>query len=296
VSPESSEAESERETTDGGSGWQLAGASPAAYERYLVPAIMRPWAERLVDAVAPRAGERVLDVACGTGVVAREVASRTGAATPIVGVDVNPAMLAIAREIADEDGHEVEWREGEAGGLPLDDASFDVVLCQHSLMFFPSAADALREMRRVLGEGGRVGLAVWRSIEHNSVYGPLAEALGRHAGQEAEAMVRSIFPDWDADDLRTMVGRAGFEDVAVEEHTETTTYPSASELLRREAASSPLAGPIGAVDDAVRDALVDDLEDALAGFTTPDGLTFPMRAHVVVGRGVGRAGEAPGEG
>jgi ubiquinone/menaquinone biosynthesis C-methylase UbiE len=115
--------------------WQVAGNAAEIYEEYLVPAIFEPWARNLLDRAAPRPGERVLDVACGSGIVARLAAEQVGAAGTVVGVDINPGMIAVARKNAGAAG--VEWKEGNATALPLPDGSFDLVTCQQGLQFFP---------------------------------------------------------------------------------------------------------------------------------------------------------------
>ena len=269
-----------RTATDPSTGWQLDEDSAAAYERYLVPAIFDPFARSLVALAAPAPGERVLDLACGTGVVARHAAPLVAPDGQVVGVDVNPGMLAVAAAIAPG----VAWREADAARLPFADDAFDVALCEQALMFFPDAGAALRELRRVLAPGGRVALSVWRGLEHNWFYEAFAVALERHVGAEAGAMMRSPFPDWDAEHLRGALAGAGFRDVRVRLEIGVEEWPSASELVRREAASSPLAGPIGALPAADREALVADVARALRDYTDDDRIVFPIETRVATGR------------
>ncbi len=136
-------------------GWQLDTDSAEAYERYLVPAIFEPFARVLVALAAPAAGERVLDAACGTGVVARYAAPRAG---HVVGADVNAGMLAVAARIAPQ----LEWVQADIAALPFEDDTFDLVLCQQALQFVPDHAAALAELQRVLAPGGRILVSVWR--------------------------------------------------------------------------------------------------------------------------------------
>ena len=269
-----------RTTIDPSTAWQLDGDSAAAYERYLVPAIFDQFARDLVARAAPSQGERVLDVACGTGVVARHAAPLVAPSGHVVGVDVNAGMLAVAAATVSG----IEWVEADAAALPFADGSFDVAFCEQALMFFPDRAAALRELRRVLAPGGRVALSVWRGSEHNWVYEAVAAALERHAGPEAGAMMRSPFPAWDAADLRGMLAGAGFRDVRMRLEIGVEEWPSAAELLRREAASSPLAGPIGALGPAARDALIADVAAALRDYTDDDRIVFPIETHVATGR------------
>ena len=117
--------------------WQLTGSSAVLFQRYIVPLITSLWAADLIDRSAPSEGERVLDVACGTGVVARGASERMGTGR-VVGLDLNAGMLAVARTVPQESGPQVEWYEASAQSMPFPDASFDLVLCQLGLQFFPT--------------------------------------------------------------------------------------------------------------------------------------------------------------
>lgn len=182
-------------------GWQLVEDSAEAYERYLVPIFFEPWAERLLAQAGVRSGERVLDVACGTGSVARRAAERAGPSGKVVGLDLNAGMLAVARRVSAAARPAIEWRQGDAAGLPFPEGSFDVVTCQQALQFFPDRPKALREMRRVLAPGGRAALAVLRGLRHSPAYAPRADALEKHVAAEAGAMLRSIFPPWTGEEV-----------------------------------------------------------------------------------------------
>ena len=148
--------------------WMAYGGSAAEiYERHMVPAIFGPWAEDLVALATPKPGERVLDVACGTGVVTRLVAQCVGPSGNVVGFDLNPGMLTVARGVPLPSGARVEWREGNVSAMPFPDATFDLALCQQGLQFFPDRPGALREVRRVLVSGGRLALSVWRPMQYS---------------------------------------------------------------------------------------------------------------------------------
>jgi ubiquinone/menaquinone biosynthesis C-methylase UbiE len=265
-----------------GGGWQLVEDSAEAYQRYLAPIFFEPWADRLLAHAGVQAGERVLDVACGTGCVARAAARCVGAGGTVVGLDLNEGMLAVARRVSA--GAPIEWREGDAASLPFADGSFDAVTCQQALQFFPDRPQALREMRRVLAPGGRAALAVFRGLAQSPAYAPLADALGRHVAAEAAAMLRSIFPGWTRDELRTLVRGAGFREVETRIEVGSIRYPSAEEFLRQEAACSPLAGVLRAMPGAARDALVRDLETGFAAHTDDVGVVTPMETWFVLAR------------
>jgi ubiquinone/menaquinone biosynthesis C-methylase UbiE len=155
---------------------------PDEYERHLVPAVFEPWAELLLDAVAFAPGGRVLDVASGTGVVARAAARRAGGGGRVVASDVSAPMLARSAAAGAPPGAApIDYREASADALPFEDGSFDAVLCQQGLQFFPAQAAAVSEMRRVLRPGGVVGVAVWAQghpLEPFGVYLDELAALG----------------------------------------------------------------------------------------------------------------------
>lgn len=157
--------------------WQLEGSTAELYERYLVPAITALWAADLVGRAAPQPGERVLDVACGTGVVAR-LAAKTMGAGHVVGLDINAAMLAVARSRPAGPTPHIEWLEASALEMPFPDRSFDLILCQLGLQFFPDRSRALREMLRVLVPDGRLALSVFTAIERT----PNGEGVGGRPG------------------------------------------------------------------------------------------------------------------
>lgn len=264
-------------------GWQVEGSAAEAYERYLVPVIFEAAAGRLVEAAGVGAGEQVLDVACGTGVVARAAARRVGPTGAVTGVDVNPEMLAAARR-SGEAGAAIEWRQADVVSLPFDDGVFDVVLCQEAVQFFPDPVAAMREMRRVAVSGGRVAFSVFRSLEHHPVYATFAGLLGEHVGPEAEAMMGSPFGLGDAGRLRSLAHEAGLRDVEIRIAIGEERFPSVGELVRWEAASSPLAGPLGRLPEGRRGALVAALERQLASRVDDAGLVFHNETHVVTAR------------
>jgi len=267
--------------------WQLAGSAPETYERELVPAIFAPWAPIVIDLAQPRPGDRVLDVACGTGIVARMVAERLGPGGAVFGVDLNPGMLKVARSIPLKDSHSREalrWQEASADQLPFPNASFHVVYCQLGLQFFPDRPAALREMHRVLVAGGRLALMVWCDIAESPGFAALAKSLEHRVGQAAANVMRAPFSLPDADELTALVRAAGFQGVAIQRQTGTVRFPSAEKLVASYVNGSPLAGLISRTDNAAREALTADVENALGHHTNSTELTFPIAAHLVSAR------------
>src|SRR5215211_1795340 len=149
-------------------------------------------------------------------------------------------MLEVARKVSSGAHLAIEWQYGDANDMPLLDGAFDAVFCQQALQFFPDRLAALREMRRVLVENGRLALSVLRSTEHNPGYRLLADTLERHVGPDAGSMMRSPFSSLSADELRELITGAGFGKVRILLGIAPVRYPSAEEFLRWEGASSPL--------------------------------------------------------
>ena len=231
-------------------GWQLVDNSAQAYERWLVPPIFTPFADDLVADVRP--GDHVLDVACGTGIVARRAAAK---GADVVGVDRNEQMLGVARDIAPE----IRWLAADAAELPLPDVSFDWVFCQQGLQFMPDPAAAVAEMRRVLAPGGRLTVSLWRPCEPYEILAGLLDA-------ENAAVMRSPFER--GDELCRLVG--GHVQTAVK----TVRFPSSDEMLWREVASSPMSVE---VDGALQAAFA----AAIRRYTDDHGVVFPIETYVV---------------
>jgi ubiquinone/menaquinone biosynthesis C-methylase UbiE len=261
-------------------GWQLDEAGARTYERFLVPALMAPWAEDLVDAVGVGTGQRVLDVACGTGIVARTAARAVGAGGSVVGVDVNPAMLAIAAEVATSD-LPIRWEQADAHEIPIADGSVDIVLCQQGLQFFADPSNALREMLRVGTEGARLGVSTCASIERQPGYRALRDVVTGHLGVDAGAIIASPYTLGEPDVVRRLVAAAGFGDVRLRRVITTFRAPSPEAFLRGETTSSPLGVLIDVLDDDVVAGLIADLGRALRPFSDDDGIVFPFETLVL---------------
>jgi ubiquinone/menaquinone biosynthesis C-methylase UbiE len=233
-------------------GEYLASTPSESYERYFVPAIGRPVADDLLALAALQPGERVLDVACGTGIVARMAAADVGEHGSVAGVDVHPGMLAVARTVTPSDTP-ITWHQASAESMPLPDESFDVVTCQLGLQFVPDPERALREMRRVLVDRGRIALNVPAPMSPR--FAVLTEAMAHHIGDEAAGFVAQVFALDDPAMLERLFHRAGFRDVAVAERSVTIDVPAPEEFLWQYVASTPLAGAVASASDESRTAL-----------------------------------------
>lgn len=257
------------------------GGNPAAnYERFFVPAIGAPLATDLVRLATFRPGERVLDVACGTGVVARLAAQEVGESGTVAGLDVNPGMLAVARSATPATS--VAWHEASAEAMPFPDASFDIVLCQMGLQFMPDTSAALREMRRVLVPGGRLLLNVPGPTPR--LFAIMGEALARHVSPEAARFIHHVFSLHDTAEVRDLVSEAGFDDVSVESDTRRLRLPAPEAFLWQYVASTPLAGAVAQVDDERLGLLERDVVAAWREFVEEGALVLEARVVVATAR------------
>ncbi len=265
-------------------------SNPAqTYEDYFVFHQGRPWTEELLERVMPQPGERVLDVACGTGIVARMVAQHTKGQARVVGLDLSPAMLAVARSVSAREGLEIAWHEGSASALPFPDGSFDLVLVQHGLQFFPDKAAAMGEMSRVLAPGGRAATSTWTAITNNSFFAAFAEVVQKHLGTPA---LHTPFSLGDQTTLRSLFVEAGFDAIEIERVRRTARYPSPDTFVALGIAGASAAVPaLQTMSETERAALTEAVRSNMAAplqeYTDGEELVFPMETHIVLARKAG---------
>jgi ubiquinone/menaquinone biosynthesis C-methylase UbiE len=263
--------------------WQVSDAAAANYERFAVPAFFAAWAGELLKRAALQPGERVLDVACGTGIVARGAVEQVGKRGVVTGVDLNAGMLAEAAKHVPA-GFQIYWREGDATELPFTEANVDVVLCQQGLQFFPDKPLAVAEMHRVLAPDGRVVASVWRGLEHNPYPAIQAEALARHLGVEFGSMMAAPFAYGDAGTLSALFRSAGFRDVKVEAVELTPTQSRTPERVAEKFLALPMAEAVAQMPDAARQAMIQDVLSAIPGNPSDPAVLVPTSAHTLTAR------------
>ena len=267
--------------------WQLEGSAPELYQRYLVPGITAKWAEDLVHRAQLREGEEVLDVACGTGVVARLAASKV-APGHVTGLDLNAGMLDVARGISNERAS-VSWMEGSALDLPFPSGHFDIVLCQLGLQFFPDQPRALREMRRVVRERGRIALSVYSPIERTPGANAFVCALDEVLCPEASRIKRGEHSFANPAQLEKLLRDAGFGAVDVLTVEQTIVFPSALDYVRFQLLATPMRVLLNDKTEPERQAVISSVASKTAILSTPamlDGgkFTFPQEAYVAIAR------------
>lgn len=271
---------------EAGASWQkvsnASGANPAEnYHKFFVPSIGAPLAHDLVNSAKLQPGERVLDLACGTGVVAQLAAIAVGASGNTTGLDVNPMMLEVARTVTPPSDR-IEWVEGNAEAIPLPNEAFDVVLCQMALQFVDDKPSALREMRRVLAKDGRMVMNLPGPAPE--MFEMMGDALARHFGPEAATFVGAVFSLYDPDEVAPLLERAGFRDIEVLRETKMLKLPPPREFLWQYILSTPLALGVGEADADTRNALEGDVVRGWNRFSSNGGMEMKLSMTTALAR------------
>jgi ubiquinone/menaquinone biosynthesis C-methylase UbiE len=256
------------------------------FDQYFGPTVFAPWARVLLEYATPQPGERVLDLACGTGNVARHVAPLVGATGKVVALDINPEMLAVARSHPAPAGAPIDWRVGDATSLDLPDDAFDLVLCQQGLQFFPERAAAVREVRRVLTGDGRFVLNVWQALDRHPLFEALCEAEARHLG----VPLSEVAAPWslpDAGELRALLSETGFHRIELIAKSLDARFPSPDRFVELTVLAGAAVVPtFDPEDSAARLALTEtvtrEIEPALQRYRSGDRLIVPTFWHIVV--------------
>jgi SAM-dependent methyltransferase len=258
--------------------WQVSGDAAEVYEKCFVPAIFGRWAPQIVDAARVASVDRVLDVGCGTGILARAAADRVSDESQVTGLDLNEAMLAVARRLRPQ----VDWRQGDATTLPLPVESYDVVMSQFSLMYFPDRHAAIREMVRVLRPGGRLAVAVWGPYERAKGYVILTEIAKRGCGQAAADVLTAPFVLGGKDALRGLLMEAGVDAPSIELRDGIVTFPSIEVFVETEVKGSPLETLL---NEESYQGLMQEANEKLRQFCIDGGeVVMPMDAFVITAR------------
>jgi ubiquinone/menaquinone biosynthesis C-methylase UbiE len=262
------------------SGFQVSDRAAELYEQYPARYLLGPWAPGLVALASLQSAERVLDLACGTGVVARLAASRVPS-RQVTGLDINAGMLAVARSRSTPAGAAITWVEASAAATSLPDESFEVVLCQQGLQFFPDKPTALREVRRVLVAGGRALFSTWKSM--GPYHRAVGEALERILGVEAATKFRSTrvgLPDDIV--LRRLFIEAGFREVQVRPSTMVVHLPAIETFVLGHLAGTPLAEAVASLNEEKRAAVARQVKIALQSYADSDGVAVPDDVNISI--------------
>jgi SAM-dependent methyltransferase len=252
------------------------------YEALFVPALFEAWTKHLVESAGVRDGSHVLDIACGTGVLARSALARAGANGRVVGADPAPGMLAAAKEIEPA----IDWVMCGAEALDVDDETFDCVISQFGMMFFEDRKKSAREMYRALKPGGSVAIAVWRSVEHNPAYADIISVLEEHVGTAAADALRLPYSLGNSDEVTAALESGGFSEITVEVKTETAKFPSSRQMVEAELRGWLPLFEIFLGEDKINEVLIES-DKTLGKYAGPAGeAVFPTSAHVFTAKKV----------
>lgn len=254
--------------------FQVGTEQAEVYETHFVPALFRQWVEPVLQAAEVGPGDRVLDVACGTGVVARAAAERVAPGGTVTGLDLNPAMLTVARRIAPR----IEWRQGDVAALPFERSSFDIVTCASAIFFFPDPTGALSEMRRVTKPGGRVAVQAFSCLSRQPAYGPWVDMVARYAGPEAVALLGTYWSHGDPDLMRQRCADAGLAVSAVYPRTRPAYFPDIATMVLTEVNATPLRDRLRQAD---LERILAGSDDVLGRFRRHGRLVIPLAGYVI---------------
>ncbi|SDC92738.1 class I SAM-dependent methyltransferase [Ruegeria marina] len=260
------------------------GSFAERYDATLVPVIFRPWARELVRRIAPKDGDRILDLACGTGAVGREICASGIEPGVLIGADISEDMLQVARSRASEAGIKAEYLRASADDLPFPDHSFDVVFCQQALQFFPDRAAALHELKRVLVPGGRAAFCVSRKLELNPLLKAQAATLDRYASTDAGNAVRAICAFDDAQIMRRLFEDADMTEIEIESVTLTLSHPDGRAFAQGAMGGMHTGDKMSRMSAESRNESIEHFMTGLGDCFDGKGITFPHVSYVVTAR------------
>ena len=254
---------------------QVTGTAAEIYDQFFVPALFQEWATRVADRAQIKPRQRVLDVACGTGVLARTLRERVGNTGSVVGLDLNEGMLNVARSR----NSDIEWKQSLAEALPFDTGSFDAVVSQFGLMFFENRISAIHEMIRVLRPGGKLVVAVWDTLDNTPGYAAMVKLLGRLFGDEAAKGLRTPYNLGDVNKLQALFQHSLLQNITVDTLEGHARFPSLEAWMYTDIKGWVLADLI---DDEKYALLLKEAPTELAAYVMDDGqVVFKAPAHIV---------------
>ncbi len=253
------------------------------YDDYLVPVMFDPWAERLIERVPPHAGATVLDLATGTGIVAKKLAERLGVDGKIYGVDLNTAMMRLAKERCADISCAIEFVESSAEAIDLPDASVDYVYCQQGFQFFPDKQAAAREIYRLLRPGGRAILTTWLPLSECPFFGAICTALNECDEPDIAAIMARPFDHMPADELRQPFDAQPFAKVQLEQDVREMCITGGIERAYQTVFGTPIAPLLEALPNVKQEAFRNAMLGQLEKLRGEDGITYGhLVTHVLI--------------
>jgi ubiquinone/menaquinone biosynthesis C-methylase UbiE len=256
---------------------------PKAYDEFFVPRLFEPWARVLLDEVNLRPGEAVLDVATGPGTVARLAAARLGSQGRVVAADIALPMLDIARaKPVIASAASIEYVESPAAPLPIPSGTFDAVLCQQGLQFFPDRLGALREMHRVLKPSGRAAIAVWAQIERNQIFAAYHAALRATVPAELADLMMAPFSWPSGTALKDAAEEAGFRDIRLLTPTLPMVLEGGLDQAIRSFSATPVSPGVAELPKDVQDAFFARVRREMVALESNGKVIGEMTSNIIV--------------
>jgi ubiquinone/menaquinone biosynthesis C-methylase UbiE len=259
--------------------YQLVGNAAELYEQFSVPTGTGPAARGMLDRIELNASDRILDAACGTGIVARLIVESGSKIASIVGLDLNESMLEVARKLEPGSSFPITWQQGDLCALPFSDHEFDVVICNHGFQFVPKKALALTEIKRVLANDGRFVFTVWSAEAPINV--AIANSIRTHIGEDLAKAVLAPFAYRDLPTIQKLLNDAGFQSIAIQELTITRRLPAIETVAMDVIKRSAYAGDVAAASDTARDAIAREVYEAMQPYKEGSEFAEPMSNHLV---------------
>lgn len=254
-----------------------------AYEKHMVPGMFLRWTERVVSLAAPQPGEHVLDVACGTGIGARVSATCVGTGGRVVGLDIDPGVVEVARKVSQGAAAPAQWHCASALSMPFAATEFDLSLCLQGLQFFPDRVAGLAEIRRVLKPSGRLAASIWGALENNKGHHAVVQALELQ-GVDATAARRAC-SFCSADDIRDTVARAGFARIELRSEDGVSDFASIQSFIDGMTIGAPSTRhAVAQLSADGRARFVRDVSTMLEPYVSNGRLAYPMRAFILLAR------------
>ncbi|MCJ8324636.1 MAG: methyltransferase domain-containing protein [Rhizobiales bacterium] len=260
------------------SGFQLAGNAAALYEEQKVPAMFAPLADATLASLNLSPDEDVIDIACGTGIVARKIRELLGTNSRVVGVDLNEPMIEIARNLQDVYSQSCEWHISDATDLPFKDNEFSIAFCQQGIQFIPDKKGVLREAYRVLQPNGRIVLTVWDGIAEFML--PMVDSLSRNVSSEVSNIAKAPFA-YDARRLLPLIENTGFKNIIIDSITINRTIASTEQAIRNEIMGMPFGHLVKAKGDEILNNVIHETLIGLSKFQLDDNFVIPQQTYLI---------------
>jgi ubiquinone/menaquinone biosynthesis C-methylase UbiE len=259
------------------SGFEISENAPLHYQAQ-VECFIAPFVDAMV-ATSVNQGDAVLDVACGTGFAARTAARAVGPSGRVVGSDINPGMVAMAKSVPWDDLPEIAWREASALDLPFVDDEFDTVICQQGAQFFPDVPSGLAEMARVTRPGGCVAATIWAGIDHSPFFKTEFEMLVRFCNTDLNASEGTFVEDGEGQ-IRDWFDSAGLDGVAVEHVQKNVSLPPVAEYVPEHLKALPWSGGFFELSGGERAEAIAWMDERLSNYRTKDGIEVPFASYL----------------